>query len=298
MDMKKTAEQLLQRGYEPIPIKPGEKHPTVKSWPTADCTQLVKNWPHNHGIGLRTGPTLTGIDIDVYDSEMIEAVIKALAIFNGDNFLRRVGKPPKTLIPAYCEDVEKKITSNKWLDENGAINQIEILSSGQQFVAFGIHPDTGKPYEWSGDLLSHSLPVIPQIVITGMLQKFDRLAAARGWRNLSQAAETAKKVTTRQRKSSSTGEAPSEVYNRSVPLETVLEHYGWTHCRGEHWTRPGKDQGISGAVHGGVLYCFTSSTCLDADQCHDAFEIVSRYEFDGDKSACSLALRRAIQEVR
>ncbi|MCI5159308.1 MAG: hypothetical protein D3906_12915, partial [Candidatus Electrothrix sp. AUS1_2] len=71
----------------------------------------------------------------------------------------------------------------------------------------------------------------------------------------------------------------------------------WKPYRGSYWTRSGKNRGVSGAVHGGVLYCFTSSTCLDQGQCHDAFEILSRYEFGGDKSACSLALRRAMQEV-
>ena len=27
--------------------------------------------------------------------------------------------------------------------------QVEILGAGQQFVAYGIHPETGKPYQWT-----------------------------------------------------------------------------------------------------------------------------------------------------
>ncbi len=29
-------------------------------------------------------------------------------------------------------------------------SKVEILASGQQFVAYAIHPDTGKPYQWNG----------------------------------------------------------------------------------------------------------------------------------------------------
>ncbi|MCI5136997.1 MAG: hypothetical protein D3922_00970 [Candidatus Electrothrix sp. AR1] len=298
MDMKKQAEELLKLGYEPVPIKPKEKFPTVKGWQKADCSQLVKRWPKSHGIGLRTGKKVTGVDIDVYHKDLVDWVVRQLRFLADGPFLCRVGQPPKTLIPVYCEDVDKKFTSNKWVDQNGTINQIEILSHGQQFVAFGIHPGTGKPYEWDGDLLIHSLPNIRKTDFTGAIfVGFDERAAERGWHNISKVAETATKAATRSRKSSSTGDTPGDIYNRSVPLETVLEHYGWTQCRGNYWTRPGKNTGISGSVHGEVLYCFTNSTCLNEGQCNDAFEILSRYEFGGDKSACASALRQEMGEV-
>ncbi|XCN72850.1 MAG: bifunctional DNA primase/polymerase [Candidatus Electrothrix aestuarii] len=297
MDLKKQAAQLLQMGYEPIPIKPNEKYPTVKNWQNADCAQLVESWPKDYGIGLRTGQKVTAIDIDVYHKGLVDWAVNQFRSLVDGSLLCRVGQPPKTLIPVSCEGVEKKFTSNKWVDQNGTINQIEILSHGQQFVAFGIHPGTGKPYEWDGDLLAHSLPTIRRSDLETVFQGFDNQAAEKGWHNLTQAAETAKEVTATRSRKNSSGDAPGDVYNRSVPLETVLEHCDWTHCQGNYWTRPGKSKGISGAVHGGVLYCFTSSTCLDAEQCHDAFEILSRYEFSGDKSACSLALRQEMEKV-
>jgi hypothetical protein len=295
--VKERAAQLLQRGYEPIPIKPNEKYPTVKGWQNADCAQLVEGWPKDYGIGLRTGKKITGIDIDVYHKDLVEWAVNQFRFLVDGPLLCRVGQPPKTLIPVSCEGVEKKFTSNKWVDEHRAINQIEILSHGQQFVAFGIHPGTGKPYQWDGDLLTHSLPIIRRGDLEAVFQGFDNLAVEKGWHNLSQLAETAKKKAATRSRRSSTGDAPGDVYNRSVPLETVLEYYGWKPYRGNYWTRPDKDKGISGAVHGGVLYCFTSSTCLDAEQCHDTFEILSRYEFGGDKSACAFALRQEMGEV-
>jgi hypothetical protein len=297
MDAQKQAEKLLKLGYEPIPIKPKEKYPTVKEWQKADCTELVKNWPKNHGIGLRTGK-VTAIDIDVYDKELVDWVIQQLNFLADGPLLCRVGQPPKTLIPVSCEGVEKKFTSNKWADEHGAINQIEILSYGQQFVAFGIHPGTGKPYKWNGDLLNHSLPNIRKTDFTeAIFVGFDERAAERGWHNLSQAQEAAQKKAAQSRKKTDAGDAPGDVYNRSVPLETVLEHYGWTPYKGNYWTRPGKNKGISGAIYGNILHCFTSSTCLDQEGNHDAFEVLTRYEFSGDKSACASALRQEIERV-
>ncbi|MCI5221996.1 MAG: hypothetical protein D3924_04830 [Candidatus Electrothrix sp. AR4] len=295
--MKERAAQLLKLGYEPIPIKPKEKFPTLKGWQNAECVQLVEDWPQGFGIGLRTGKKLTGIDIDVYHKDLVDWAVNQFRFLVDGDFLCRVGQPPKTLIPVRCEDVEKKFTSDKWADEHGTINQIEILSHGQQFVAFGIHPGTGKPYEWDGDLLTHSLPTIRRSDLETVFQEFDNRAAEKGWRNLSQLAETAKKTAATRSRKNSAGDAPGDVYNRSVSLEIVLEHYGWTPYRGNYWTRPGKGKGVSGAVHGGVLYCFTSSTCLDAEQCHDAFEILTRYEFEGDKSACAFALRQEMGEV-
>jgi hypothetical protein len=293
-DWKGHAEKLLKRGYEPIPIKPRDKYPTIKGWQKADCAQLVKNWPPGHGVGLRTGK-ITAIDIDIYHADLVEWFILQLRFLLDGPFLCRVGQPPKTLIPVIC-DVEKKFTSNKWADENGVINQVEILSKGQQFVAFGIHPGTEKPYQWDGDLLSHALPIARRGDLEAIFVEFDVRAAEKGWRNLSQATRKAKKADS-QLRVNSTGDSPCDMYNRVAPIETVLEHYGWTHCRGDYWTRPDKREGISGTVFGNVLYCFTSSTCLEEGKCSDSFEILSRYEFGGDKSACASALRDEIRGI-
>lgn len=43
----------------------------------------------------------------------------------------------------------QKVSSNKYVDLFGDEHQIEILGEGQQYVAFAVHPSTGKPYEWT-----------------------------------------------------------------------------------------------------------------------------------------------------
>ena len=291
------AQKLHEKGLEPVPLEPGQKFPKIKNW---NSIQLPVKWPSNeHGIGLRTGETVIGIDLDIYDQSMINEVVNWM--FKDLDILIRIGQPPKALIPVICPEITSKILSEKYIDENGVINQIEILSNGQQFVAFGVHPGTGKPYEWNGDLLTHSLPVVDKKFIQEVIRYFQARAIEIGWLSVKKQ-ERAKNVaasTPRQ----ITGDEPGNVYNRSVSIETLLEHYGWTHFQGNYWTRPGKTKGVSGAVYGDIFWCFSTSTVLQGgsrkeDQCfYDAFELLTQYEFNGDKSVCASALRKEMQRA-
>ena len=282
---------LFQRGFRPIPITPGAKRPAFSNWQNTDCAAAVKNWLEGHGIGLLTGD-LIAFDIDVYDAATVVPLVDCLRSLCRGEIITRIGQPPKVLIPAICPDVPSKITSNKWIDENGVINQIEILSHGQQFVAYGIHPDTGKEYEWSGDLLTHEPPKIELESIQQLFAKLDELATERGWENLSR---KERQVVHKTRPQQDTGgNTPCDLYNRAVHITEVLAHYGWTHYRDNFWTRPGKSTGVSGAVHEDILYCFTSSTCLQENTASDAFEVLAQYEFGGNKSNCARRLRHEL----
>lgn len=285
-------QQLLAKGFEPVPIAPRQKYPTIQNWPTADCGELVKIWPAKHGIGLRTGKVVA-VDVDVYDAEVVDRIVKLMDYFCSATPLSRIGQPPKVLMPVLCPEIKSKISSNKWCDSNGVINQIEVLSHGQQFVAYGIHPDTGKRYQWDGDLLTHELPTISLELLQTVFDHLDTLASERGWINLAAAEHRAKTVVAARRPQTQ-GDAPGAIYNRAVSIEQVIEHYGWTRYRANHWTRPGKASGVSGTVFDNILWCFTSSTCLSPNAAHDSFEILARYDFSGDKSACAKALRQEV----
>ena len=147
------AKALYNRGYEPIPIAPNKKYPTANGWTTMALP--VEPWPKNHGIGLRTGK-VTGIDLDILDNGIVSFLLDSIEF----DFITRTGKPPKTLIPVICDKVTEKIVSDRYVDGNGKVNAIELLSYGQQFVAYGIHPGTKRPYEWSSDLISHDIPTV------------------------------------------------------------------------------------------------------------------------------------------
>ena len=125
-----------------------EKRPAFARWSTVPIdVPTVERWTEQYpacGIGLRTG-TLVGVDIDILDPDLAHRVDHLVRQRLGDT-LMRVGLWPKRLLPYRTEAP---------LDEDHLRNlegeKVEFLGLGQQFVAFGIHPDTGQPYHWVGD---------------------------------------------------------------------------------------------------------------------------------------------------
>ena len=69
--------------------------------------------------------------------------------------LVRIGAPPKRLLLYRTDTPFRKMRSRAFTlpgDKPGdKAHQIEFLCDGQQFVAYGIHPGTGRPYDWPED---------------------------------------------------------------------------------------------------------------------------------------------------
>lgn len=290
--MDELAKLLYEKGFELCPIVPGKKYPTIPGWPKKDTVVFVKNWPPCHGIGIRTGRKIMGLDIDIYHKTVIREL---LHLFDGISYITRVGMPPKTLIPFVCPGIKKKVCSDKWVDDNGVVNQIEILSYGQQFVAYGIHPETQQPYQWSGDLLTHELPVISTAMVDLLFSRFNELAGNAGWTNITSRSRKTYKI---RKVGNKSGNKPGDIYNRCCSVTDVLKEYGWNHYRGNYWTRPGKKHGVSGTVFDKhTFYCFTSSTCLEPGRSYDCFGLLAMYEYGGDFSLAANAVLRTLREV-
>lgn len=233
------AARLYLSGYGPIPIAQGEKYPKgFNGW--QEIKLPVSPWPNEYGIGIRCGKII-GIDIDVLDSDMVQELLKC---FRGLNIITRIGQPPKLLVPVIAPEVTKKLTSKKYKDHDGNINQIEILAHGNQFVAYHIHPDTNRPYEWSGDFVNYAPPCVPLALINSLFDRFYELADTAGWQNIS-AVESKPRIKKRRDK---TGNRAGDLYNRACKIQDVLEEYGWHHWRGDYSTRPGKKHSASGTV--------------------------------------------------
>jgi putative DNA primase/helicase len=147
--------KLLANGYATIPDE--GKRPPLKEWQkkvdaNADEIRLwEKLYPSASNTGILTA-TMPTLDIDITNPEAAEAV-EALARERFEErgyVLVRVGQAPKRAIPFRTDTAFKKIAVNI-IAPNGATEQkIELLATGQQVVADGIHPDTGKPYSWHG----------------------------------------------------------------------------------------------------------------------------------------------------
>lgn len=160
------AARLLDNGYEPLPILAGTKRPAVDAWTTVRIDEAqVSRWIETYpmaGVGLRTGQ-LVGIDIDVLDPDTAHQMGRIVEARLG-SVPMRVGLWPKRLYLARTETPFAKLSARK----------LELLGLGQQFVAFGIHPDTGQPYYWpSGDtpldLPLADLPLVDEAICRNLL---------------------------------------------------------------------------------------------------------------------------------
>ena len=172
---------LLQGGYEPLPIKPGDKIPRIKEWASLTIDEdQVQQWAGNgkarHFVGIRTGRAV-GIDVDIDDAQVTRFVRDDAALMLGDSPVR-FGKPGRALLMYGCSGEEGRKKRVVLLDTQGQEHAIEVLQRGQQFVAFGIHPDTRKPYQWEGgDPLDTPIEDLPQITDVEISAWLDSVAA-------------------------------------------------------------------------------------------------------------------------
>lgn len=150
--LKDYGERLVELGYTVLPIRPGTKRPDIKNWPdhattAADVVKWYSNGRAQHGAGINARDT-PAIDVDVMDREVADAMSDAIdAIFPGVTLLTRTGLAPKFLIPFRSDEPFRKLTSSIYTDGKHE-HKVEILGDGQQWVAYHVHPGTGKPYDW------------------------------------------------------------------------------------------------------------------------------------------------------
>jgi putative DNA primase/helicase len=106
----------------------------------------IKTWDEwaDAGVGIRCG-RVVGIDVDV-TNENLALKIEKMAIEILGPAPCRIGNPPKRLLPYRISEPLKKSKIDFVNSETGEVHAVEILGKGQQFVAEGIHPKTGKPY--------------------------------------------------------------------------------------------------------------------------------------------------------
>ena len=140
---------LQANGYSPIPCQ--GKRPMLLGWqrmPQASADEMAR-WA-GPNTGLLTA-NLATFDLDIPAEEIAEAaetIIKEW--FDGrGKILVRFGAAPKRAIPFRTETPFPKMQATL-ADAHGRSYKIEILGEGQQFIAFGQHPDIGKSYAWAG----------------------------------------------------------------------------------------------------------------------------------------------------
>ena len=100
------------------------------------------------GVGIKTGKGLIAIDADTTDEALAE-IIRDTVIEVFGHLPVRVGRYPKALyLIRSSEAIQYQRVEFGSPDERGNKERVELLSDGRQFVAYGVHPATRKPYHW------------------------------------------------------------------------------------------------------------------------------------------------------
>lgn len=167
--MAQLGAKLVDAGFPILPIQPGSKKPGVfrrgawRDYPdwsrhgrretTDHEVDVWGNWP-DAGIGIATGRVI-GIDIDVLSDPQLAKRIEDLAReMLGDTPALRIGRSPKRLLVYRADRPFKGFKRSP----------IDVLGLGQQFVAYGVHPETGQPYDWPLESLAEiALDDLPRI---------------------------------------------------------------------------------------------------------------------------------------
>lgn len=179
---------LADSGYDVIWIPKGSKAPGDKAWQKIDTgPEIARRWAANGkadaNVGVRCAHT-PAVDIDIYDKDFARHMLAWTLEHLGDA-PTRVGTAPKVLL-VYSTNTPFKKRQVLFTDPKGTKHKIEVLADGQQFVAYGIHPDTHKPYKWTSDrdlksFEQYELTQITQEGIDALFEEAIRYAREIGW---------------------------------------------------------------------------------------------------------------------
>ena len=144
---------LLEAGYLPLPIN-GKAPPMEGCQDIAATERIINKWETEFADAINTGiltRTVPAIDIDLMHPEAAAAVEALVREHFGERglILVRFGKAPKRAILLRTDEPFKKIV-RKFTMPDGSEQKIEVLSTGQQVVCYGLHKDTHQPYSWHG----------------------------------------------------------------------------------------------------------------------------------------------------
>lgn len=179
-----------QKTGERVPHPSAGKAPVFSKWAKqkverVNVVEWTNTWLQKCGVGIRTWHT-PAVDIDCLDADASKHM-RDFVESNVGFAPARVGRAPKTLLLFRADEPFTKVKSHTWIDEWEQKNAVEILGAGQQFVAYGIHPGTKKPYSWIGienPLNQHAAMDLENITLHDarlIVDEFDRYAREQGW---------------------------------------------------------------------------------------------------------------------
>jgi hypothetical protein len=167
------APAIYANGYTPIPIRPGTKVTRIAKWQLlcssilapSDLQDFIDKYPFD-SVALVCGATLA-IDIDSLDETRAAFLQRTAVEMLGPTPLVRVGRYPKRMLLYRSSDPPPRTQR---------LGDIEILGSKAYVLAFGIHPQTARPYEWTrgaspADLRFDQVPAVGREQIQALVEQ-------------------------------------------------------------------------------------------------------------------------------
>lgn len=112
----------------------------------------IRHWASmGASCGVRLGQGLAAIDVDTIQPEVATRIVGLVEQFLGLQLPKRYGRRPKVLMPIrvlgdFTYQNIRFLTELEQDPQRPAL--VELLAEGKHFVAAGLHPITGRPYEW------------------------------------------------------------------------------------------------------------------------------------------------------
>lgn len=186
------AHLLIENGLRVTPIRPGGKRPAISAWQKTVITINEVPRFRGCGVGVLCGVgdvPIVALDIDT-KNERLATRFAEWCLETLGPAPERVGEAPKRLLVYRASEAGWAKAASAWFadpenaDEKG--HRLEALAKGQQFVAYHVHPGTGKPYEWVdilGGLAATPIDIIPVITkdqVSEAIATFERMAEEEG----------------------------------------------------------------------------------------------------------------------
>ena len=134
------------------------------------------------GIGIVTGDGLVAIDADALREEDAETC--RFEIESRCGLLPcRVGKAPKRLFVCRTapDFLYRKVLFGERNEKGVQENRVEILATNRQFVAWGVHPSTKRPYEWTRGLPAlEDVPYVEPSVLSALMDALSKSLPSAG----------------------------------------------------------------------------------------------------------------------
>ena len=102
---------------------------------------------------------MLAVDIDINEQSHADIIENLATATLGRSPFCRFGNGEKRLLLYWIAEPIRKRRSGRWGE-----HQVEILSRGSQFCAYGMHPDTRLPYEWvEAEPLADDIDKLPEV---------------------------------------------------------------------------------------------------------------------------------------